>query len=59
MVVVVALGYYSVYLTTTPLLVASSIIFLAKSCVDKDCKPRPKSKIVQTIVEHQAEEQEV
>ena len=35
-VVVVALGYYSVYLTTTPLLVASSIIFLAKSCVDKE-----------------------
>ena len=58
-VVVVALGYYSVYLTTAPLLVASSILFLAKSCVDKDCKPRPKSKIVQTIVEHQAEEQEV
>ena len=35
-VIVVALGYYSVYLTTTPLLVASSIIFLAKSCVDKE-----------------------
>ena len=32
----VALGYYSVYLTTTPLLVASSIIFLAKSSVDKE-----------------------
>ena len=30
------LGYYSVYLTTVPLLVASSIIFLAKSCVDKE-----------------------
>ena len=37
-VVVVALGYYSVYLTTVPLLVASSIIFLAKSCVDKEFK---------------------
>ena len=35
-VIVVVLGYYSVYLTTTPLLVASSIIFLAKSCVDKE-----------------------
>ena len=35
-VVVVALGYYSVYLTTTPLLVSSSVIFLAKSCVDKE-----------------------
>ena len=35
-VVVVALGYYSVYLTTVPILVASSIIFLAKSCVDKE-----------------------
>ena len=35
-VVVVALGYYSVYLTTVPLLVASCIIFLAKSCVDKE-----------------------
>ena len=30
------LGYYSVYLTTVPLLIASSIIFLAKSCVDKE-----------------------
>ena len=35
-VVVVALGYYSVYLTTVPILVASSILFLAKSCVDKE-----------------------
>ena len=35
-VIVVALGYYSVYLTTAPLLVASSILFLAKSCVDKE-----------------------
>ena len=35
-VIVVALGYYSVYLTTVPLLVASSILFLAKSCVDKE-----------------------
>ena len=34
--IVVALGYYSVYLTTAPLLVASSILFLAKSCVDKE-----------------------
>ena len=34
--IVVMLGYYSVYLTTAPLLVASSIIFLAKSCVDKE-----------------------
>lgn len=33
--IVVALGYYSVYLTTTPLLIASSVLFLAKSCVDK------------------------
>ena len=35
-VIVVALGYYSVYLTTVPILVASSILFLAKSCVDKE-----------------------
>lgn len=34
--IVVMLGYYSVYLTTVPLLVASSIIFLTKSCVDKE-----------------------
>ena len=36
LVVVVALGYYSVYLTTAPLLVASSILFLAKYYVDKE-----------------------
>ena len=35
-VIVVALGNYSVYLTTTPLLLASSVLFLAKSCVDKE-----------------------
>ena len=35
-VIVVALGCYSVYLTTVPILVASSILFLAKSCVDKE-----------------------
>ena len=34
--IVVALGNYSVYLTTTPLLLASSVLFLAKSCVDKE-----------------------
>ena len=34
-VIVVAIGYHSVYLTTAPLLLASSVIFLAKSCVDK------------------------
>ena len=35
-VIVVALGYHSVYLTTTPILLASSVLFLAKSCVDKE-----------------------
>ena len=34
-VIVVAIGYHSVYLTTAPLLLASSVIFLVKSCVDK------------------------
>ena len=33
--IVVAIGYHSVYLTTAPLLLASSVIFLVKSCVDK------------------------
>ena len=35
-VIVVALGYHSVYLTTTPLLLASFVLFLAKSWVDKE-----------------------
>ena len=35
-VIVVALGYHSVYLTTTPILLASSVLFLAKSCVDEE-----------------------
>ena len=35
-VIVVAFGYHSVYLTTTPLLLASSALFLAKSCADKE-----------------------
>ena len=35
-VIVVAFGYHSVYLTTTPLLLASSVLFLAKSCADKE-----------------------
>ena len=34
--IMVAHGYHSVYLTTTPLLLASSVLFLAKSCVDKE-----------------------
>ena len=34
--IVVAFGYHSVYLTTTPLLLASSILFLVKSCVDME-----------------------
>ena len=34
--IVVAVGYYSVYLTTAPLLLASSVVFLAKSYVDKE-----------------------
>ena len=34
-VIVVAIGYHSVYLTTAPLLLASSVLFLVKSCVDK------------------------
>ena len=33
--IVVALGYHSVYLTTAPLLFAASVLFLVKSCVDK------------------------
>ena len=33
--IVVAFGYHSVYLTTTPLLLSSFVLFLAKSCVDK------------------------
>ena len=33
--IVVAIGYHSVYLTTAPLLLASSVLFLVKSCVDK------------------------
>ena len=35
-VIVVALGYHSVYLTTTPILLASFVLFLAKSCVDEE-----------------------
>ena len=35
-VIVVAFGYHSVYLTTTHLLLASFIIFLVKSSVDKE-----------------------
>ena len=34
--IVVAVGYYSVYLTTAPLLLASSVVFLAKSYADKE-----------------------
>ena len=33
--IVVAIGYHSVYLTTAPLLLASSVLFLVKSCIDK------------------------
>ena len=35
-VIVVAFGYHSVYLTTTPLLLASVVLFLAKSCADQE-----------------------
>ena len=38
--IVVALGYHSVYLTTTPLLLASSALFLVKSSGDKEFRTK-------------------